>query len=614
MVSTNYRFLVIALVACCPCLVVSQCFIDKGLTSPFTWAPNLIVGDIPSNWHWGRVNGTNFLTQTKNQHIPQYCGSCWAQATTSALSDRIAILRGGKFPEIDISPQVLLSCAQQMDGCHGGDSLGAYAWMHDNDITDETCAPYLALSWKEGLKCDDVAICKECYSKGPCFQPKTFNKYRVGEYGRLPSYNQPAMMNEIFARGPIACSIFADPIENFTGPGVYAGNSTNPHNHVISVVGWGVTDDGTPYWNVRNSWGEFWGDRGYIKIYRGNNTLQIESNCVYAVPLDTWKNQSYPHSTIIQEQKETANSPFQKLKLHEQAQLLHKYWIKQMKRSGCAIDHNKILEPVITEPLPENTIDVNDLPANFFWGDIDGVNYLSWTVNQHLPHYCGSCWAQAGAASIADRIRIKMNNQFPKVALSVQVLLNCMAEGTCEGGWGAGPYVFAHKHGIPEFGCQVYTASDPPLGKLCTPEEQCKTCDPSFSKSSCYAVQNFKRWFVGDHGSLRGAASIKKEVFARGPISCGMFVTDKFETTYTGGIYREKSPSPFSNHYVSIVGWGKDQSSGEEYYIGRNSWGTHYGENGYFRISMHGGSLGIGEFDCFWGVPKTDDLAFISNF
>ena len=38
------------------------------------------------------------------------CGSCWAMATTSALSDRIKLLRKGSFPDIDLSPQVLVDC------------------------------------------------------------------------------------------------------------------------------------------------------------------------------------------------------------------------------------------------------------------------------------------------------------------------------------------------------------------------------------------------------------------------------------------------------------------------------------------------------------------------
>ena len=86
----------------------------------------------------------NFLTQSRNQHIPRFCGSCWAHAATSSLSDRIKIARQGAFPDVNLAPQVLLSCSKDGDqhGCHGGDPLLAFKWMNENDITEETCSLY----------------------------------------------------------------------------------------------------------------------------------------------------------------------------------------------------------------------------------------------------------------------------------------------------------------------------------------------------------------------------------------------------------------------------------------------------------------------------------------
>ena len=71
---------------------------------------NIPVADLPTNFWWGNVNGTDYLTFQRNQHIPIYCGSCWAHAVTSSLSDRIKIMRKAAWPDINLSPQILISC------------------------------------------------------------------------------------------------------------------------------------------------------------------------------------------------------------------------------------------------------------------------------------------------------------------------------------------------------------------------------------------------------------------------------------------------------------------------------------------------------------------------
>ena len=53
-------------------------------------------------------------------------------------------------------------------------------------------------------------------------------------------------------------------------------------DHAVQVVGYGTTDDGVDYWNVKNSWGIHWGDKGFFKIRRGHNDCNIESYCQVA--------------------------------------------------------------------------------------------------------------------------------------------------------------------------------------------------------------------------------------------------------------------------------------------------------------------------------------------
>lgn len=428
-------FAFIIALLCVSSTLQKGCYKPSGHKSPYTWVdpmPENSINDLPENFTWGDKDGVNYLTQLKNQHIPNYCGSCWAQGSTSALSDRISIMRNATFPEINVNVQQILDCDMEDDGCHGGDHLTAYKYIKENKISDETCAPYLALSHVEGRKCTDMSRCKECAPHGAgCKVPDHYNNYEIKDYGSVKG--EENMMKEIMANGPIACVVDAGPLEGLKSWDIVTAKGSEP-NHIISVVGWGV-DNGTKYWILRNSWGEYWAKEGWARIEKGNGgAVLIESDCAWATPIDTWSGQPYPHSTKKEEKKESVVDKAESAIKNMMNQLFNQ---DGEYKSGLLPDDENpwkldLPDEIITGPTPNDYIDNGDIPANFWWGDAHGVNYLSWTVNQHVPQYCGSCWAQAAQAAFADRVNILYNNKFPRLAMSVQQILNCQAGGSCE--------------------------------------------------------------------------------------------------------------------------------------------------------------------------------------
>ena len=147
------------------------------------------------------------------------------------------------------------------------------------------------------------------------------------------------MMQEIYQRGPIACAIAVPPaFRNYTS-GIFEDTTgAMEKTHEISVVGFGV-ENGTKYWMVRNSWGTQWGDQGFAKVIRGVNNINIESECAWATPLDTWT-QPVKHKTTDAEkndpknQKEATNGPY--------PEFFNNQFLGEETHKGCAVKNHAI--------------------------------------------------------------------------------------------------------------------------------------------------------------------------------------------------------------------------------------------------------------------------------
>jgi len=272
-----------------------------------------------------------------------------------------------------------------------------------------------------------------------------------------------------------------------------------------------------------------------------------------------------------------------------------------------------------TSPLPYTYIDPEDLPDNFNWGDVDGKSYLTHSLNQHIPQYCGSCWAHGALSSLGDRIKIT-NSSMDEINLSIQYILNCGGRmaGSCHGGSHTGAYSFIKKSGfVPYDTCLPYMACSSEskegfcqhVDTTCSGINTCKTCDTFGGMGGkCTEIDFFPNATIAEHGTYsyvtsagNAAHQIMAEIYARGPVATGVNAEPLVE--YSGGIVTDtKIWHMMVNHIVSIVGWGTDEETGDKFWIVRNSWGQYWGELGYFRILMGHNALGI-EMEAAWATP-----------
>lgn len=232
------------------------------------------------------------------------CGSCWAFGSTEAFNDRHCIATGDA--KTVFSPEDTNACCSGLvcsfsKGCNGGQPAGAWNWFTKYGVstggdyadvdTGATCKPYSMESCAhhvdppEGMKsCEDVETYSTPTCTSTCSDAGYGTAYSADKHFASSSYSVKGVENmqkEMMEKGTlsVALSVFED-FESYSS-GVYQ-HVTGKYlgGHAIKMIGWGVADDGTPYWLCVNSWNESWGEDGTFRILRGSNECGIEDSVV----------------------------------------------------------------------------------------------------------------------------------------------------------------------------------------------------------------------------------------------------------------------------------------------------------------------------------------------
>jgi len=203
------------------------------------------------------------VTPVKNQ---EQCGSCWAFSATENIESVWMIAKDLTPSDFKpLAPQQIVDCDKTDGGCNGGWPRTAYEYVIKAGGQDtEASYPYKAVNHACHFLPADVE------SKIASWKYATTTK------------NEDEMKTATATVAPLSICVDASQWQFYSSGVFKASQCGTDLDHCVQIVGYDTT--GTePYWNVRNSWGANWGEKGFIRLQYGANTCGLAQEVTTSV-------------------------------------------------------------------------------------------------------------------------------------------------------------------------------------------------------------------------------------------------------------------------------------------------------------------------------------------
>lgn len=247
----------------------------SNLSGPPKTASVRTLPSLPADHSWkGKLKSMDHVRDQGS------CGSCWAVGTATVLSAHSELFGDYKG---ELSPQQIVECAPNpyecggSGGCDGSTAELAMDHILMYGLQTEEDYPYKAR--------DD----KKCKEEITATKPTEvlIGGAKFAGYRDLRPFEVLDVKETLATRGPIAASIAADQgmALQFYRSGVFDSCSDRVINHLVTLVGYGGSTL-SRYWVIQNSWGDEWGEGGFMRLARASDDAE-EADCgVNNKPLD----------------------------------------------------------------------------------------------------------------------------------------------------------------------------------------------------------------------------------------------------------------------------------------------------------------------------------------